>query len=1007
MTRDIDWEGAEVANVNAFLRKCRNVILSFRDRDGFSPCKVAVVGSFLLRTTSPSNRNVDVVVYMPKERCTEAALRKHDYLSIRESFLSDLAANATFPDNVVGHVVRSHGEKTCVRIAIPQTSFIMRVHAAPDLSPEMKRYYLSEDAAKQRDGAFGALVLEDALMEAHLKQLHGMCTTYPQIVPALVILKEWVRSVGVPFPGVCMSYLMHYLTFTGTIVSSTTWDQVVRLFFTVIANGKVMPHIVRTDDSEGHNVMFRLSPADRQRIQEAAKWWLPKISDTEQSLLHVLCLDTHKTNFWHSWDFFVRVKNVSSPSAQLPLMMHIRNLEQTLARALDGRVALVVGDVETDPAGGLTPNVLFCFRVMDERQCASRLTKGPTVETEADATAFREFWGPKVETRQFSDGGVRVVMLWPVASADATIVRICSHVLHRHHSIAPASIHGVGTNLMSVLPDPENSTRELVMKAYGNLTDYLFKMHETDFPVPIQSVNAAHAALRYASVVPPAPHSNLLHDKERVVVPSAVVSHLAGVEEMPVVVTLARHKMWPDNTTAIENLLASLHVELARQLRKRFGAVCYSSRDATHVVVLGYVFKLVLFYPKSVMLHRAIGNGARADVLERWNVVAPSHHNSFKLHVDQFMSCSAATRLIKRFVGLHLMSEYIAEEALELLALHVFLSSDRPPRTPTAAFLRILDLVATHTWDAQPLILPGSESKAAPNGKVAMHFITPYSDDSPFTRVTPDSTMLLRFVALCRRAVTVAESILSSSTSSWDGVFTPAMTDFDLVLQLSPEMLAAKADTFNVYEKGATDRGPNVHAMVSYDPAKEVTRLLRMQMRDEAMFFRDTSAALENRSTLAVSLLEPVRDLKQLVSSAEKVKSICGDALHNLRVVTPADAPRPSTTGHALESAADELEASAKKRKTVKRAPSPTPEKLPKKETPSTPTPKKAKKAISTSPTPNTNTDNKSPKGKGIAPAAEVDCCIDKEMTTPTKRTTTPSKKDSTTPKSAKRVKKG
>jgi len=68
-----------------------------------------------------------------------------------------------------------------------------------------------------------------------------------------------------------------------------------------------------------------------------------------------------------------------------------------------------------------------------------------------------------------------------------------------------------------------------------------------------------------------------------------------------------------------------------------------------------------------------------------------------------------SVRLAKRWVGAHLLSPHLRDEAVELLVAALFTSPGLPaPASRTSGLLRFLQLLAEHPWRVQPLIVDPS-----------------------------------------------------------------------------------------------------------------------------------------------------------------------------------------------------------------------------------------------------------------------------------------------------------
>ena len=406
--REINWDhSGEITEVNSFLKKLRTSLLGLKTKS-LRPTNIAVVGSFLLRTVCSSNRNVDVVVYMPGP-ISEQSLRDHQYLSLRGQYVKDLVT-ALQAESYEVEVCRSFGEKSCVVVRCGTAlSWRLKLHPALDEATALA-------AAKDQD-----LVQEDTSMHRVLTTLHDTFTQYPHCVSAVALLKEWRLRVGFSLSSTALSFVVRNLCMTGVITTTTTWDQIVRLTFAALSSGtKTKQVLTKLEISPGFNSMFRVTENDRLRAEGIAKDWNTKVSDMQNCLVDILChsdtADSEEDIFWRSWDVYLRVLNFTTPTKAVPLTKHVEQSGLILLEALSGRVTSYGVHYEEDAKDdGQSCNVVYGWRFNgeDTRSVASRQTRGPTYDDESEVAKFKKFWGESiVETRrQFSDGSVRVVIV--------------------------------------------------------------------------------------------------------------------------------------------------------------------------------------------------------------------------------------------------------------------------------------------------------------------------------------------------------------------------------------------------------------------------------------------------------------------------------------------------------------------------------------------------------------------------------------------------------------------
>ena len=83
------------------------------------------------------------------------------------------------------------------------------------------------------------------------------------------------------------------------------------------------------------------------------------------------------------------------------------------------------------------------------------------------------------------------------------------------------------------------------------------------------------------------------------------------------------------------------------------------------------------------------------------HVIASVHH--FVIHAvhTKYPSAAAVVRLAKRWIAVHMLSNLIPHEAIELLVASIY-TNPAPlhiPSTLTSGFMRFLSLLAHHDWD--------------------------------------------------------------------------------------------------------------------------------------------------------------------------------------------------------------------------------------------------------------------------------------------------------------------
>lgn len=136
-----------------------------------------------------------------------------------------------------------------------------------------------------------------------------------------------------------------------------------------------------------------------------------------------------------------------------------------------------------------------------------------------------------------------------------------------------------------------------------------------------------------------------------------------------------------------------------------------------------------------------------------------------------------SVRLAKRWVGAHLLSPHLRDEAVELLVASLFTSPGQPaPASRTSGLLRFLQLLAEHPWRVQPLIVDPSRHvgdterqdilrrhavRRQQSGVAPLCLITPRDPSGgAWTADQPSSQVLHRIVVLAQRSAAALEALL-------------------------------------------------------------------------------------------------------------------------------------------------------------------------------------------------------------------------------------------------------
>jgi len=131
-------------------------------------------------------------------------------------------------------------------------------------------------------------------------------------------------------------------------------------------------------------------------------------------------------------------------------------------------------------------------------------------------------------------------------------------------------------------------------------------------------------------------------------------------------------------------------------LQKKWGVGCVAAEDAVDITMEGYVFRLLLMYDKD----RTRAMTSKDD--EQLGSISPIHdlllqssHSSLMQGLySKYPAFGPSVRLAKRWIWSHFFSNFLTEEAVELLVAYVFVhpSPHHSPSSRITGFLRCVDL---------------------------------------------------------------------------------------------------------------------------------------------------------------------------------------------------------------------------------------------------------------------------------------------------------------------------
>ncbi|CAB9514855.1 Nucleolar protein 6 [Seminavis robusta] len=272
-----------------------------------------------------------------------------------------------------------------------------------------------------------------------------------------------------------------------------------------------------------------------------------------------------------------------------------------------------------------------------------------------------------------------------------------------------------------------------VMKAFEALASFLKEHSLPTVPVPgsleektsrlciplaIDAVEPLSPCLRYSELFPPIPHPFLgSADVKGIKKASSVI----GFEPVCIQIRFGASSKWPTDLKAIGAAKTAMLIQLANGIEDMISA---GSRDGFEgpIVVTpsylelgfrGYAFRLKVRADPEIRLLRGLFEPsteatALLKALTREHIVSAMHHSMIHAVHTKHPSAGGVVRLAMRWCAGHLFSGHIPQEAVELLVAKVYTDQSSPlgaPGSVAAGFLRFLQLLESHDWVRQPLIV--------------------------------------------------------------------------------------------------------------------------------------------------------------------------------------------------------------------------------------------------------------------------------------------------------------
>lgn len=720
-------------------------------------------------------------------------------------------------------------------------------------------------------------ILEDMFVEEHGKFLRDATGEVEYLEDACLLLKVWAARrgmLGAPdgFSGFVLSMLMTHLVTTGGKLSPLMdTQQLVKAALTLLSDPKVLsggfsaaaqqplgrwkrafPFVLigpcgsvnigaRVSKSAiaefAHEAALSAAVLERGERTAFEQVFLSAMYPAVRYDVHLhVTLDRNMTSASGlcdadavSWrGFETRVNEIATKALRSRAKL-IRVQQQTFVNASDIRPALDSAAQpatkkrkasEADAADGSIDEEHFKIWVgiiLDPDNASRLVDLGPSSDDDELAKDFRAFWGDRAELRRFKDGRICESIVW-----DAIPIH------ERHHIPALALEYTVKRNLDAAeevdwscnLLDAalkgkegkihEESSPKALVQSLDRLSKRMKELK--DLPLKVVNVQPLSAAFRGTDPFPPKPHQLAFgagigmgrSDEHMSVCPKA----------LDVLVQLEGSGRWPDNSMAINKTKAAMALKIAEQLRSSFAMQTVVAEEAIDVLHEGFAIRMHI---------NSTAGGAKNEAAERHLICGAAHAGVIATVNLRFPAYGPATQVAKRWIAAHMLSPHFKGEVIELLMAYLFLhpGAFEPPTSREVAFVRFLDLLASHPWNVLPLFVDPAVEEDGDEGITAdamqelekkmdepdapsMCVWTPYdSSGDVWTQVGPGAVVLKRAQVLASRGAERLKAILQGRNgmdasnakndahavrlgddAAWESLFTPALTHYDIVLKL-------------------------------------------------------------------------------------------------------------------------------------------------------------------------------------------------------------------------------
>ncbi|KAH0855123.1 hypothetical protein HID58_020473 [Brassica napus] len=842
----------------------------FKKPNGFRP-----VGSYSTRCMAKPDASVDLLLHLPKEcfhekdymnhlyhakRCLYLCVLKNHLLlssSVEKVEWSALQNEARKPVLVVFPAKKvDHLPGFSIRI-IPSAKSLFDVAMLSMSSNNLPS--VTADGDSLPTPTYNLSILEDMFLEENSNLLENRLSQWKALPDALILLKIWARQRSSIYAHDCLNGFLIFVIvsflarfgyieksqnalqiFTKTLEFITTHDfEGSGLFFTagktkILASTeenkkfKELFPVLICDPSTHVNLAFRMTSIGLHELRHEASSTLTRMKLSDGGFEEAFMT---KIDYPVKYDHCIRLHlegKIAEPTSVFCLdkeywRIYEQKVHSLLEQGLGDRAKSIrvvwrnanQGSYVEDGLSVLDREPLFIGISIRSTENAFRMVDiGPDADNKEEVLKFRKFWGDKSELRRLEDGRIAECTVWETQQWRRHLImkQMIEYIFERHLSLYSDDIVQLVDQLdFSLLYGDKDPTFGNSLYVFKVLSKCLLEIK--GIPLNVSGIQPLDSALRLTSVFPPEPHP-LVCVK---IVERRLHEHMPScIPTMEVMIQLEG-----PGDLEIEKTKTDFLLQIVKKLQKVKGI----TRPATEnnvVFMGGYAFRL------SILHEIAVGPDRVKDLSSTDKMLFFRCQHAKMIYGLQagFPTYAPVARLAKRWVSAHLFSGCLAEEAIELLVAHVFLTP-LPlgvPLSRFSGFLRFLRLLADYDWWSCPLIVDRNsdfgindhkdindnfmssrkrDEEGRQNISSAMFLAAPYDKASEaWTTFSPTCRLAnafekhlseqKRLVASARSSANVLSKLVlqeHNDSVQWESLFRPPLDKYDAVVLLHRENL--------------------------------------------------------------------------------------------------------------------------------------------------------------------------------------------------------------------------